>query len=424
VLRVLQGNCREVLPTLPAGSVHTCITSPPYHRLRASSGAHGELGQERTPQQYIRNLVRIFGQVRRVLRPDGLLWVVIGDRFERKNLLGLPWQLAFALQHDGWLLRSEVIISKPNCRPESIRDRPTRSHEHLLLFSRTDRYFFDAHAVQEPGTYSPVRNVRSVWTINNDPVDDLHWSTFAPELAERCIRASTSDYGACPRCGTPWHRVLRREREYHHVTSAPGKSKLGPYANQTGSGKGSHDIRHGVLTRSSTIGWEPGCDCEAGTPTPCVVLDCFAGSGTTLVVARDLKRHAVGIEIDRRAVAIARRRLRDPAPLTLPQYSPLSSRLPDRTRRAPQLARTVVPLKPVGARGRAQKRTYKQGRVITSFPRGTSAAYRVARLWRDHPEIAEALARGAFKSVAEAWRAAQADTERREAIGGGHGAHQ
>src|SRR5437773_1974754 len=127
----MRGDCREVLPRLTANSVQACITSPPYHQLRDASGGAGELGQERTPERYIKNLVGVFRLVRRVLRPDGLLWVVIGDRFERKNLLGLPWKLAFALQANGWLLRSEVIISKPNARPESIRDRPTRSHEHL-----------------------------------------------------------------------------------------------------------------------------------------------------------------------------------------------------------------------------------------------------------------------------------------------------
>jgi len=275
------------------------------------------------------------------------------------------------------------------------------------MFTKTDRYFFDAHAVREPGTYSPVRNVRSVWTINNDPVDELHWSTFAPELAERCIRASTSDYGACQKCGAPWERVTRRERLYHHITSAEGKSKLGPYANQTGNGRGSHDIRHGVLTHSTPVGWEPGCSCGAAKREPCVVLDPFAGAGTTLVVARDLGRDAIGIELNRQFVAIAKRRLRKPSQLPRPKLPKLRPSVSTRARRAQQLALTIPPLRPVGVRGKARRRRYKSPRVITSSQRGTGAAYRVARLRRDHPEIAEALARGEFKSVSEAWRAAE-----------------
>ena len=253
---ILQGDCREVLPTLPAESVQCCVTSPPYWGLR-DYGCDGQLGLEATPEEYVANMVAVFRDVRRVLRPDGVLWLNLGDSYagagktgggkqgqldrhaagvlaaeyapkprapdglKEKDLVGIPWRVAFALQADGWWLRSDVIWHKPNPMPESVRDRPTKSHEYVFLLSKGERYFYDADAIAEPATHAgkafafstpakaaravgreatgnerqgapPVivsdnRNARSVWTIPTRPFPEAHFAVFPPDLARRCI---------------------------------------------------------------------------------------------------------------------------------------------------------------------------------------------------------------------------------------------
>lgn len=325
--RVIVGDCRDVLATLDAESVQTCVTSPPYFGLR-DYGVAGQIGLEQTPDEYVAELVTVFREVRRVLRPNGTLWLNLGDSYaggggftpnapsnvarrekgdhqdgafafrvrdqERKtgartrpglggakpkDLLGIPWRVAFALQADGWWLRSEVIWHKPNPMPESVTDRPTRAHEHVFLLSRAERYHYDADAVREPlatpearrGTKhgrqamrgqeairargnleacdAPAeryyahggRNARSVWTIATQPYGGAHFATMPPSLAERCILAGS---------------------------------------------------RHGDT-----------------------VLDPFAGAGTTLLVADRLGRDGIGVELNPAYAALAADRLRADAPL-------------------------------------------------------------------------------------------------------------
>ena len=145
-------------------SVHTCVTSPPYFGLR-DYGIKGQIGLEPTPQEYLERLVQVFREVRRVLRKDGTLWLVIGDSYCRKNcrslknkdLLGIPWALAMALRTDGWYLRQDIVWHKPNAMPEGVRDRCTRSHEYIFLLSKSERYYFDADAIREPFT-TPARS--------------------------------------------------------------------------------------------------------------------------------------------------------------------------------------------------------------------------------------------------------------------------
>lgn len=321
-------------------SVHCVICSPPYWGLREyladdDAAAHLEIGSEATPEAYISNMLAFGAEVWRVLRDDGTFWLNLGDSYARdpgkgekfkakngkhkggqnpnsmtgpaipnglkpKDLVGMPWRVALALQAAGWTLRADVIWSKPNPMPESVTDRPTKAHEYVFLFSKRERYFYDADAVREEhasephtrgngkhngrddkgkgsasgwttfsdGTPKPTfhnpagRNRRSVWTIATEPYSGAHFATYPPALIAPCIMAGTSAKGVCPQCGAPWVRLVDSRVEYDHVTSAPGKTKGGPRTRETGNGAGTHDIRHGVMIKSVTTGWRPSCHCD------------------------------------------------------------------------------------------------------------------------------------------------------------------
>lgn len=212
---VITGDAATVLAQLPDGCVQVVITSPPYWSLRDYT-IPGQIGLENDPDDYIEALSRVFEQVRRVLREDGSLWLNIGDSYtsggrtwrapdkkhpvramstrpptppglKPKELVGIPWRLAFALQAAGWHLRSDVIWRKPNVMPESVKDRPTRSHEYVFFLTKSERYYYDTMAVREING----RNVRSVWDINTQPLRDVHFATFPPQLVEQCLLLSS-----------------------------------------------------------------------------------------------------------------------------------------------------------------------------------------------------------------------------------------
>lgn len=212
---LIQGDAAKVLERLPTGVFQTCITSPPYWSLRDYDMA-GQVGLEMSLDDFIEALVGVFEQVRRVLRDDGTFWLNIGDSYtsggrtwrapDKKNpvramsvrpptpaglkpkeLIGVPWRLAFALQAAGWYLRAETIWYKPNCQPESVKDRPTRSHEQVFLFTKTEDYVYDNQAERGPNG----RNLRSVWDINTVPYKDAHFATFPQGLVEPCMNLST-----------------------------------------------------------------------------------------------------------------------------------------------------------------------------------------------------------------------------------------
>jgi DNA modification methylase len=260
--------------------------------------------------------------------------------------VGIPWRVAFALQADGWYLRSDIIWHKPNPMPESVTDRPTKSHEYVFLLSKSDRYFYDAEAIRETDSgrqsgnikrktadgaigHRPAdhlgssvpwesdgtgRNARSVWTITTKPYAEAHFATFPNELPERCIRAGTSDEGACSACGAPRERVMTgiapdgREAEIRGRTTrdSDGRPLVGDNMIDRGT-RGSFSASRGVLKRR-TDGWRSTCACGAET-IPQIVLDPFMGSGTTAWVARHLGRHAVGCELNAEYLDIAARRL-------------------------------------------------------------------------------------------------------------------
>lgn len=212
---ILTGDSRHALRLLPEGSIQTTVTSPPYWSLR-DYHIGGQIGLEDSLDEYIGSLVDVFLEVRRVTRDDGTLWLNVGDSYtsggrtwrahdkknpvramdvrpptpqglKPKDLIGVPWRLAFALQESGWYLRSDLIWHKPNCQPESVKDRPTRSHEYLFLFSKSERYVYDYEAVRGPNN----RNVRTVWDINTHAHRDAHFATYPPALVEPCIRLAS-----------------------------------------------------------------------------------------------------------------------------------------------------------------------------------------------------------------------------------------
>jgi DNA modification methylase len=297
---IYTGDAVSILRTLPDKSVNCCVTSPPYWGLR-DYGVDGQIGLEQTPEEYVERLVNVFREVRRVLRDDGTLWLNLGDSYatntqagnkvfgnlefnknrpsraatktatktipeglKPKDLVGIPWRVAFALQMDGWYLRSDIIWHKPNAMPESVKDRPTKAHEYIFLLSKSERYYYDANAIREPLARPDLigqkrnygakeytrpdktrqgvpyanplgRNKRTVWTVSTKPFKEAHFAVFPPDLVEPCILAG------CPEGG--------------------------------------------------------------------IVLDPFMGAGTTALVAMQNNRNYIGIELNPSYVEIAERRL-------------------------------------------------------------------------------------------------------------------
>lgn len=382
------GDVLSVLRTLPADSVHCCVTSPPYWALR-DYGVTGQLGLEPTPEAYVTAMVAVFREVRRVLRPDGTLWLNIGDSYagswgnyggqgrgqggqrpinggslidnpahhgtectrpatsnnipgiKAKDLVGIPWMLAFALRADGWYLRSDIIWSKPNPMPESVTDRPTKAHEYLFLLTKSARYYYDADAIREPhspdgrkDTLAPLgdkgkvhyggadgherwpnggRNKRSVWEIATESFDGAHFATYPQALVEPCIKAGTSERGVCPTCGAPWVRVVEKETASHEATSATSYDTKSSTAGRLALARQAARAKGGEYQNASTTtGWAPTCTHEA-EPVPGTVLDPFLGSGTTAWVATRLGRKAIGIDLNAEYLALAVERNRQQA---------------------------------------------------------------------------------------------------------------
>jgi DNA modification methylase len=369
---IIQSDCLDGLRTLADGSIHCCVTSPPYWGLR-DYGRDGQIGLEATPEAYVERLVEVFREVRRVLRDDGTCWLNLGDTYnnfrvsmdgqsvhkreqrdkpagrravdrnlKEKDLVGIPWRVAFALQADGWYLRQDIIWHKPNPMPESVRDRCTKAHEYVFLLTKSGRYFYDSEAVSEPSitgdtrkpygsdgawqmdgrnkwgegkgqqrdnANSTTRNRRSVWKIATKSYRGAHFATMPPQLAETCLRAGTSEAGCCSSCGTPHKRVVDRKR----VATRPGTDTKVTGDKMT---DGNRDPERHVTT-ATTTGWRPACSCNASV-SPCTVLDPFGGSGTTLAVAAELGLNGIGFELNDDYIGLAEERIaksRDKAPL-------------------------------------------------------------------------------------------------------------
>jgi site-specific DNA-methyltransferase (cytosine-N4-specific) len=218
---VILGSAEEVLRAFPDGSFQACVTSPPYWGLR-DYGVKDQIGAEKTVGEYIEHLTRVFRQVKRTLKEDGTLWLNVGDAYtsgnrtwragdkknparamsyrpqtpeglKPKDLIGIPWKLAFSLQEDGWFLRSDIIWHKPNCQPESVKDRPTRSHEYVFLLTKSERYYYDGESIKDETANGSRKNKRTVWSINTEPFDGAHFATFPEALALTCILAGSKE---------------------------------------------------------------------------------------------------------------------------------------------------------------------------------------------------------------------------------------
>lgn len=250
VNRIIQGDCLSVLKGFPDGCVQCCVTSPPYYGLR-DYGVDGQIGREPTPGEYIAHLTEIFREVRRVLVSDGVCWLNISDSYcgtgskgrhadpknpngrsgqkqsltmrvagcKPKDMIGIPWMLAFALRADGWYLRSDVIWVKGNAMPETVQDRPVHCYEHIFLLTKSRRYYYDAQSVMEPAvSVRGVRSRRDVWQINTVPYKGGHYAAFPPKLAETCILAGCPESGLVLDpffgTGTTGFAALRLNRAY------------------------------------------------------------------------------------------------------------------------------------------------------------------------------------------------------------------
>ncbi len=218
--QIIVGDARVLLKELPPKTFRCCITSPPYWGTR-DYGVEGQIGAEKYLPDYIKSLAEVFKEVKRVLTDDGLLWLNLGDTYtsgdrntraadkknparameyrpptpeglKPKDLIGVPWRVAFYLQEKGWYLRSDIIWYKPNCQPESVKDRPTRAHEYIFMFSKSEKYFYKHEVMQETtGPNGTPRNKRTVWHVKTVPFPGAHFATFPPNLIEPCILAST-----------------------------------------------------------------------------------------------------------------------------------------------------------------------------------------------------------------------------------------
>jgi DNA modification methylase len=255
-------------------SAQCVVTSPPYWGLR-DYGVPGQLGLEPTPEAYVANMVAVFRGVRRVLKPDAVVFLNLGDSYASKQLQGIPWRVAFALQADGWWLRSDIIWAKPNPMPESVTDRPTRSHEYLFLLTKSARYYYDAQAIAEPAAYGPERAGRK--------------PGYAPG-----VKGHDTD-------GQPNFRSSRLERQ------AVTRNRRDVWTITTKPFKGAHFATMPVDLVEPCI--------KAGSRPGDVVLDPFAGAGTVGLVASRLGRRHVGVELSLNYCRMAEDRIYQEAPL-------------------------------------------------------------------------------------------------------------
>lgn len=302
-VKILCGDALEQLQTLESESIYTCVTSPPYYNLR-DYGVPGQIGQEESPEEYVNKLVEVFREVRRVLRPDGTLWVNIADSYATrsgaqpprntrntcghtakkvppgykvKDLIGVPWMLAFALRADGWYLRQDIIWEKPNAMPENVKDRCTKCHEHIFLLSKQPKYYFDSEAISEPIVgESTKRYLRK--NENPDGLPRFGGTKYGDDQAEQSRTKSGKTY-------TPKSR--RNKRDVWTIA--------------TKGFKGAHFATFPEKLIIPCI--------IAGSPEGGKVLDPFAGSGTTGIVSKKTGRGFVGIELNPEYAEMAAQRI-------------------------------------------------------------------------------------------------------------------
>lgn len=319
--RIYPGDNLATMRAWPDAFVQTCVTSPPYFGLR-DYGVAGQIGLEATPEAFVARLVEVFRKVRRVLRDDGTLWVNMGDSYatnssngwqgknskthgqivtpianrkqgpglKSKDLIGVPWMLAFALRADGWYLRSEIIWAKKNCMPESVTDRPTKSHEHIFLLAKSDRYYYDADAIKEPVDLSQVGRERDD-QIGGNKGSEVHHSPggkySSGNKARKPRPGAPEGYSGHQQGSVPWEGSTRNKRDVWSVATQPfAEAHFATFPPDL--------IKPCVL---------------AGAPPRGLVLDPFMGAGTTALVAAALNRQFLGCELNPEYIKIAEKRV-------------------------------------------------------------------------------------------------------------------
>lgn len=313
--KIIIGDCLNILPTLPEKLVQCVVTSPPYYGLR-DYGCDGQIGLETTPEAYVEKLVAVFREVRRVLRDDGTLWLNLGDSYagsnqgagtknptpkqasnkgtgymltenhvsklakidglKPKDLIGIPWRVAFALQADGWYLRSEIIWHKPNPMPESVTDRPTKSHEQIFLLTKSARYYYDAEAVKEECSESNIKDFKARKTLDNKGKGAGAYETVRGDLCRSREAYMPEDFKRNRR--SVWTITTKPFREAHFATFPP-------------------EI--------------PTICIKAGSKIGDTILDPFSGAGTVGMVCEKLDRNFIGIELNPNYIAMAEKRIDD-----------------------------------------------------------------------------------------------------------------
>jgi len=339
-IEILQGDCVESLNKLEDQSINTCITSPPYWGLRNYNDEEKQLGMEDTPKEFTENLVKVFREIKRVLRDDGTVWLNLGDSYgKNKQLTGIPWRVAFALQQDGWYLRQDIIWHKPNPMPESVTNRCTKAHEYIFLLSKKPKYYYDHEAIKEDSVragsipkgkkYSseladnkiggkhtretlnekPVaakKNKRSVWTVTTKPFKGAHFATFPKDLIEPCVLAGCPEK-ICFDCNEPYKLKVDTKRIPRWELS-PDDPRYRPNKYENAHDSLNGNTRHSV-TETKPLGLEKQCDCKTNETKAGTVLDPFGGSGTTGIVAAQHNRNAVLLELNQEYIDLAKERI-------------------------------------------------------------------------------------------------------------------
>jgi DNA modification methylase len=341
VIEIRVGDALTLLRDMPDSSIHCCVTSPPYWGLR-DYGVDGQIGLEGTPEEYTAKMVEVFREVRRVLRDDGTLWLNLGDSYyatasscsgrssgleggkkhqeeavkrptkiapglKPKDLIGIPWRVAFALQADGWWLRSDIVWNKPNPMPESVKDRPTRSHEYIFLMSKSAQYFYDADAIREPYMESSIKWISqpSFDTQTGGPKDYGPDSNRSMRKTLENFKRKTDKQRGHSRkhagFNDRWDSMTKTEQ------SECGRNKRDVWTVPTHPYPGAHFATFPTKLIEPCI--------LAGCPEGGTVLDPFSGAGTTGLVASRLDREFIGIELKPKYAEMARERIRMDAPL-------------------------------------------------------------------------------------------------------------
>lgn len=338
--QILVGDCLDLLRAMPDQSIHTCVTSPPYFGLR-DYGMAGQIGLEETPAEFIARLVEVFREARRVLRDDGTLWVNMGDTyasvaggyaeggsagkhdfvskstrsavrrgtrrtppegFKAKDLMGMPWRLAFALQDDGWYLRQDIIWAKPNPMPESTRDRCTKAHEYIFLLSKSRKYFYDADAIREPAAPASIARWEQAGWDEQDGSDRVPGKANGSMKAVGGLRSKRNSFARDPKPGTGDHGQKAQHRpDREDVEYAQSRNKRSVWTVATAKYSGAHFATFPPELIRPCI--------QAGAPRGGVVLDPFGGAGTTGVVAMQEGRQSILCELNPEYAAMAQARL-------------------------------------------------------------------------------------------------------------------